>query len=83
MSWKDNIQLQDLEPDQRLEFTCKTCGHVFFRPVAEYLTKEEQRYLYLSEVEERQVCVQRGCGGTVRLAVSHKSKMSAFVGGLA
>lgn len=82
-SWKDTLQVRDLEQGQRLEVTCKTCGHVH------YLTRDsindarpsDQRYL--DEIERLTVCGARGCRGKVRLAFVRNGDTSGFVGGLA
>jgi hypothetical protein len=28
MNWKAHLQIRDLPPEQKLEATCKDCGHV-------------------------------------------------------
>ena len=35
MNWKTNLQVLDLDATQRLEVTCKVCGHVH------YLTRQQ------------------------------------------
>jgi hypothetical protein len=82
-SWKDSIQLGDLEPDQRLEMTCKLCGHVHYVTPATIIAKAGRATLYLDEVERRTKCKARGCNGAIRLALSHRGDTSGFVGGLA
>lgn len=83
-SWKESIQVRDLDPGQRLEMTCTTCGHVH------YLTRElicrpspEREFLYLDEIERETICKARGCRGAVRLAMTRGGDSSAFIGGLA
>lgn len=82
-NWKESLQVRDLDPGQRLEITCRACGHVH------YLTRElicvsaEREFLYLDEIERETVCKARGCRGAVRLALVRKGDTSAFVGGLA
>lgn len=82
-SWKENIQARDLDPDQRLEMTCKACGHVHYLTRAMICTSPEREFLYLDEVEREAICRARGCRGAVRLAMTHKGDTSGFVGGLA
>ncbi len=83
MNWKTNIQLRDLEGGQRLELTCHHCGIVSFKPVTELKTVKALDYAYLDEVEAFLRCTQRGCHGTVRLAVEVDAETEGFSGGLA
>lgn len=82
-SWKDSLQVRDLDPGQKLEMRCRRCGHVH------YLTREilcispEREFLFLDEVEKETVCRARGCRGPVRLALVHSGQTTGFVGGLA
>ena len=82
-SWKDGIQLGDLAPDQRLEMTCKSCGHVHYLTPTTMIAARVRATLYLDEVERRTKCKARGCKGAVRLALTHRGETSGFVGGLA
>ena len=82
-SWKDTLQLGDLDPDQRLEMTCKRCGHVHYLTPATLIAARGRATLYLDEVERRTLCKARGCKGAVRLALSRKGDTSGFVGGMA
>lgn len=81
--WKSQIQVRDLDANQRLEMTCKTCGHVHYVTQALICTSPEREFLYLDEVERDSVCRARGCRGAVRLAIQSNSATSGFVGGLA
>lgn len=83
MSWLDRIQLRDLDADTRFELTCRRCGKVRFLTVGEILARGDYRHLWLSEVQGRARCRQRGCGGTVRLAMLHTGEARGFVGGIA
>ncbi|MEO0384196.1 MAG: hypothetical protein AAF234_11660 [Pseudomonadota bacterium] len=83
MSWKSNIQLRDLADNQRLEFTCKKCGHTRYLKATDLLDVTGAMYLYLDEVESRARCNQRGCGGQGRLALEQSSLSSGFIGGMA
>ncbi|MEQ1688500.1 MAG: hypothetical protein ABL874_08000 [Sphingopyxis sp.] len=82
-SWKDNIQIGDIDPDQRLEMTCLRCGHVHYLTQAMVAANGERMTLYLDEVERRTRCRARGCRGAVRMALCRKGGTSGFVGGLA
>ena len=82
-SWKDTLQLGDLDPDQRLEITCTRCGHVHYLTAALIIAAGGRMTFYLDEVERRAQCRARGCKGTVRMALSRKGDTSGFVGGMA
>lgn len=82
--WKSQIQVRDLDAAQRLEMTCRRCGHVHFVTQEQLLASDEEaQYRYLDEIEARGKCPSRGCGGGVRLAIEHQKKMTGFVGGIA
>lgn len=82
--WKSTLQVRDLDPGQRLEMMCRTCGHVHYLTRADIEHQGEDRgFVYLDELERQTVCRRRGCHGTVRLALVRQRAASAFVGGLA
>jgi hypothetical protein len=83
MNWKTTLQVRDLEPHQRLEMTCRTCGHVHYLTKPQIMTEVERGYLYLDELERQTCCRARGCHGAVRLAIVRTGETSAFVGGMA
>lgn len=83
MSWMKNIQVRDLDATQRIEMTCRSCGHVHYLSKAMICVSPEREFLYLDEVERETVCRQRGCRGGVRLSLSQGRTASGFVGGLA
>ena len=80
MTWKDEIQLRDLDGDQSIEVTCRRCGQTYYEPVSALLGLGEMSYL--DEVEKRLVCVRRGCRGQVRIALDGGAATDGFVGGL-
>ncbi|ODU68775.1 MAG: hypothetical protein ABT11_15120 [Novosphingobium sp. SCN 66-18] len=83
MSWLDTVQLGDFDAGARLELTCRHCGKVRFVTVGELLARGDFGRLWLSEVEARARCRQRGCGGPMRLAMPHSGETKGFVGGIA
>lgn len=83
MSWKTNIQLADVPPEQRIEIACKKCGQVHFRMAGEMVMTPERGRLYLNEVEKRLRCRVKACRGAVRIALVRLDDTSAFVGGIA
>lgn len=83
MNWKTNMQVRDLEHGQRIEVTCRSCGHVHFLTREGILKAPQREFLYLDELERETVCRARGCRGTVRIALVRKGDASGFVGGMA
>lgn len=83
MNWKTEIQLIDLGNDQKLEVTCKTCGHSRYESIYLLATKMGMSFDYLDEVERNLPCNKSGCQGPVRIALSTKGETEGFVGGLA
>ncbi|MEP4703428.1 MAG: hypothetical protein ABJZ62_01115 [Hyphomicrobiales bacterium] len=83
MSWLSDIQLRDLEAEQRLEITCKKCGLTRYENPHELLMSEVMQFAYLDEVQDTLTCKAWGCHGRIRLALSSESETEGFVGGLA
>ncbi len=84
MNWKAQLQIRDLDQEQRLEATCKECGHVHYITPAQVLLQGIERgFLYVDELEAETICKARGCRGQVRLAMVRSGETSGFVGGLA
>ncbi len=83
MGWKQDLQVRDLEPDQRLELTCRSCGHVRFVTAGKLSQDRDSRTLYLDEVETKTLCIRLGCRGKVRLALIGTTDVGGFVGGMA
>jgi hypothetical protein len=83
MSWKSAIQVLDLGADDRLEMTCRKCGHFRYLTGQALQARNGAGRLYLDEVERRARCSQRGCGGTMRMALPPRGEASGFVGGIA
>ena len=83
MNWKHDLQLSDLDASQRLEFTCRACGHVHYRCAGELQAHKELAFAWLDEIERSECCHARGCHGRVRVALCHDSATSGFAGGLA
>lgn len=83
MTWKDEIQLRDLDPDQSIEVTCRRCARTYYKQASALLEQgDTMRYAYLAEVEKRLACTYRGCHGAVRIALMDDAETEGFVGGL-
>ena len=83
MSWKDGLQVSDLDSGERLEATCRKCGHLHYLTREMLMGIDGAQYLYITEVEQRTSCKMHGCWGRIRLAKVRKGDASAFVGGMA
>lgn len=83
MSWKDRLQILDLAEGDRLELTCRRCGHVRYLTGTELHARLGSQRLTLSQVEARARCRQRGCSGGMRLAMPDQGDTVGFVGGIA
>ena len=83
MNWKTQIQLIDLGPEQKLEATCTVCNHSHYPNVHALIAKQGMDMYYIDEVERNLVCQNQGCGGAIRLALSHAGDTEGFVAGLA
>ncbi|MFK7902186.1 MAG: hypothetical protein AB8B49_05010 [Nitratireductor sp.] len=83
MNWQTQLQLIDLEPSQKLEVTCKQCGHSRYEDPQKLITTYGLDFAYLDEVAKVLTCQKRGCSGAVRIALSAEAETEGFVGGLA
>lgn len=83
MSWKDRIQVCDLDPADRLELLCRKCRHLRYLTGTELRARKSAARLTLAEVEQRAKCRQRGCGENMRLAMPDQGDTVGFVGGIA
>lgn len=83
MNWKTGLQVLDLEAEDRLELTCRTCGHLRYLTGKALHARKGAAMLYLNEVEARARCTQRGCNGRMRMALPPTGETSGFVGGIA
>jgi len=83
MTWKTEIQLIDLGPDQKLEATCTVCSHSYYPNVHALIAKQGMDMFYIDEVERNLVCQNPGCSGAIRLSLSHAGDTEGFVAGLA
>lgn len=81
--WKSKIMARDLGDQQKLEMTCRRCGHVHYLTKALICVSPEREFLYLDQVEAESVCRARGCRGSVRMSMVRLDEMTGFVGGLA
>ncbi len=85
MSWKDQIQLLDLDDNTALEASCKSCGYSWYVPATH--KDRQERQLFLSEFEARLTCPQRTCPqyhrqGKIRIALASNNDTEGFQGGL-
>lgn len=83
MSWKAELKLADLPPEERLEIVCRACGKARYETVRDLLACDAFSQAYIDEVERGLHCAGRFCRGRVRVAQVHDGKTDGFVGGLA
>ncbi len=83
MNWKSEIQVLDLEQTEKIEVTCRKCGHSRYESPYMLVKKYGLDYQYLDEVERLLTCHNRGCNGDVRIALCAQDETEGFVGGLA
>ena len=83
MSWKDQLQVLDLDASDKLELTCRACGHLRYLTGAMLQSRANALRLTLAQVEDRARCRGRGCNGRMRLAMPHQGETAGFVGGIA
>ena len=94
MSWKQELQLRDLDGSQAIEVLCRECRHAHYERVADLLeaagavegeaaaAKPMTPFTYLDEVEALLACRRWGCKGAVTISLAGNAETSAFVGGL-
>lgn len=83
MSWKHDLQLRDLEPEQMIEVVCRRCGYAYYEQATKLLERGGFEFAWLDEVEKTLACPQWGCPGPVKLALSASNETEGFTGGLA
>ncbi len=83
MNWKRELQLRDIDRDQRIEATCKRCGHTHYIDTTALIRQPELQFNYMDELERMTVCKARHCSGAVRFAFVHDRETEGFSGGLA
>ncbi len=82
MNWKTEIQLNDLDNNQKLELTCILCGHSHYEKPDSLKQQGGMDFLYLDEVEKHLCCTRPYCKGRVKLAILYTQDTEGFVGGL-
>ena len=83
MSWQHELQLTDIGDGERLEVTCRICGHTRYENPQELAQRPGLEFAYLDEAEAQLICHRRKCRGTVRLALSMETETEGFIGGVA
>ena len=83
MTWKQEIQLRDLDLNQSIEITCNYCNRTYYEQPSILLKQgDSMRYAYLNEIEKRLFCKYRGCNGPVKIALINNTETEGFSGGL-
>jgi len=83
VTWKQEIQLRDLDLNQSIEITCNYCNRTYYEQPSILLKQgDSMRYVYLNEIEKRLFCRYRGCNGSVKIALINDTETEGFSGGL-
>ncbi len=83
MGWQADIQLQDLDAEERLHLTCRKCGYGWHFKLGDLPTHPVHKYLYVDEVPSLTPCPQMGCGSQdLRIARRTVSETETFTAGL-
>ena len=83
MNWQTDLQISDLDPTQKLEVTCRVCGHSRYEEPRKLIENHGLHFAYLDEVAKFLVCHRYGCRGSVRIALSAEAETEGFIGGMA
>ena len=84
MSWKTEFRLADMDARDRIEVTCRKCGHTYYETMGQLQARPGMKHFYLDEVERALVCANRFCRAPLmRIALVHDGKTEGFTGGLA
>lgn len=83
MSWMDDIRLRDMDADQRIEATCRSCGHSRLYSAADLLPLCPHRDARIAEIVGYIHCMKPQCRRTgVRLILLRMGGTGAFIGGM-
>lgn len=83
MGWQADLQLQDMDPCERLHLTCRTCRYQWYHVIGDWAAHRRHKYLYVDEITTLTHCPQFGCGSrNFRIARPFPGETEAFVGGM-
>jgi hypothetical protein len=80
--WKRERRLSDLEPDRKMEVTCRRCGLFRFEYAGELMQRETFKCFFLDEVEAALGCRSKNCHGRQRLALCYDHLLQPFIAGM-
>lgn len=85
MTWKQNLQLLDIDIDARFEVRCQSnrCGYTRYVEVRKLLLNPWNRQYCLDEIERKMRCELRECRSKCTLMLASDADTEGFQGGLA
>lgn len=83
MSWKQDIQICDLDGEQLLEIICDKCHYACVLQVLFVRERIEHHRMYIDEIETNFKCIRSLCGHNgAKIMLIQQHNVEAFVGGL-
>lgn len=83
MSWMDDLRLRDLDAAQRIEATCRACGHSRLYSAADLLSLCPHRDTRIAEIVGLIHCAKPHCRRTgLKLMLLRVGGTGAFRGGM-
>jgi ribosomal protein L33 len=79
VSWKDQLQVLDLDASDKIELTCRACGHLRYLTGSMLQSRANALRLTLAQVEDRARCRGRGCNSRMRLAMPHQGERQGLL----
>lgn len=82
MPWREEEKLADYDDDQELEVTCAACSKHRYEWARTLKREGRMAHLYIDEVQNALVCIDKHCAGQQRIAKMHDDRTGAFTAGM-